>query len=569
MRLTAVDNSTSTQRHKFTSQSAGWRFAPQPPPSTFLQGIIFYIGDASAAVQSAVEPNGHVVVPLDQLDRVQATKAHCDLLIIDTQARAFGGFEQLTELRVQRPNVPLLLLIDYDNSAQLDAVVRANADALLARDGGERYLLLLPQRVERLLAQKQQHEVQEMDRQRLEQLARNLLLIHDVAGGLTSTLQQGAITERFVRRIAELVDAEGSSVWLWGDGQKSHLCCAALYFGGQPDEPPDLRVGIGEGVVGWTAQHATGVIVPDVSIDERFAESVDKHLDFETRSLLAVPLRWQDEVLGVLELVNKQQGVFTDDDRLLAETLAAHAAVAVNNARIVDNLDAFAETVAHELKSPVALTLFNLDEMVERFTDLTLRDMYSRLTSVLSTYNDMADLVQTLLHLAMLRHNIALNIEPLTMNEIISSALARLHHMTREHQPIIRQAETWPQTVGYAPWVEVVWTNYLSNAMKYGGKPLEIELDAAIEGEVARFFVRDNGRGLSKQAQSMIFAPLEQLGRTEGGHGLGLSIVRRLVEHLGGTVKVESALDQGSTFSFTLPLVETMEAAADSAQADE
>jgi two-component system, sensor histidine kinase and response regulator len=103
--------------------------------------------------------------------------------------------------------------------------------------------------------------------------------------------------------------------------------------------------------------------------------------------------------------------------------------------------------------------------------------------------------------------------------------------------------------------VAEVWANYLSNAIKYGGDPPRAELGADLpaDGRV-RFWVRDNGPGLSPEDQARLFAPFERLHQVRAqGHGLGLSIVRRIVEKLGGEVGVESAVGQGSTFWFTLP----------------
>lgn len=99
-----------------------------------------------------------------------------------------------------------------------------------------------------------------------------------------------------------------------------------------------------------------------------------------------------------------------------------------------------------------------------------------------------------------------------------------------------------------------VWTNYLSNALKYGGRPPQLTLGAEQVDEMVRFWVCDNGAGLDVEGQARLFQEFSQLepGKT-GGHGLGLSIVKRIVEKLGGEVGVESGLGKGSKFWFTLP----------------
>jgi signal transduction histidine kinase len=135
--------------------------------------------------------------------------------------------------------------------------------------------------------------------------------------------------------------------------------------------------------------------------------------------------------------------------------------------------------------------------------------------------------------------------------------------MIQEYQAEISLPAKWPLALGHAPWVEEVWANYLSNALKYGGRPPRLELGAEllpnvassdITSRLACFWVRDNGRGLTSSEQARLFTPFERLSQAQiGGHGLGLSIVKRIVEKLGGTVGVASETGQGSTFFFTLP----------------
>jgi signal transduction histidine kinase len=156
---------------------------------------------------------------------------------------------------------------------------------------------------------------------------------------------------------------------------------------------------------------------------------------------------------------------------------------------------------------------------------------------------------------------------PLDMASIVANALERLDHMVGMHQADIIVPDAWPTALGYGPWIEEVWANYVSNAIKYGGRPPRVELgyDTAvgdqltIEGDEARqvrFWVRDNGSGISWEAQSRLFTPFTRLDQVRvEGHGLGLSIVRRIVKKLGGYVGVESSgvPGEGSVFYFSLP----------------
>jgi signal transduction histidine kinase len=146
---------------------------------------------------------------------------------------------------------------------------------------------------------------------------------------------------------------------------------------------------------------------------------------------------------------------------------------------------------------------------------------------------------------------------PLDMAPIVAEAQRRLTHLINEHEPEIIVPETWPVAMGYGPWIEEVWVNYLSNAIKHGGSPPRIELDADVQADrMVRFWVRDHGPGISAEEQERLFIPFTQLAQVRAqGHGLGLSIVRRIVTKLSGQVGVESngVPGQGSLFFFTLP----------------
>jgi signal transduction histidine kinase len=147
-------------------------------------------------------------------------------------------------------------------------------------------------------------------------------------------------------------------------------------------------------------------------------------------------------------------------------------------------------------------------------------------------------------------------VAPLDMVSIIHEATFRLKHKIEEHGAEITLAEDFPPALGYAPWVEEVWYNYISNAVKYGGPPPKITLGGElVEDGYARFWVKDNGPGLCPADKSQLFIPYSSRTNYSGGNGLGLSIVKRIVEKLNGYVGVESEVNEGSLFSFKLPVL--------------
>jgi signal transduction histidine kinase len=143
---------------------------------------------------------------------------------------------------------------------------------------------------------------------------------------------------------------------------------------------------------------------------------------------------------------------------------------------------------------------------------------------------------------------------PLFMDHIVFEARNRLLYLIERQKAEIILPEEWPVAMGYAPWIEEVWVNYISNAIKYGGSPPRVELGGIKEDDgVVRFWARDNGKGISSGDQESLFAPFTRLQQVRArGHGLGLSIVQRIIQKLGGDVGVTSGEGDGSIFYFTL-----------------
>jgi two-component system sensor histidine kinase/response regulator len=220
-----------------------------------------------------------------------------------------------------------------------------------------------------------------------------------------------------------------------------------------------------------------------------------------------------------------------------------------------EELDAFAHTVAHDLKNPLGRIVGFAELLEEDCAKLPDDELCRYLHMIAQNGRKMSNIIDELLLLSSVRQTEKAEMKPLDMARIVSEAQGRLADLIEKHQAEIILPEAWPVVLGHAPWVEEVWVNYLSNAIQYGGQPPRMELGATgqADGSVC-FWVRDNGPGLKPEEQAHLFTPFTQFAQVRAeGHGLGLSIVRRIVERLGGQVGVESQIGQGSIFTFTLP----------------
>lgn len=222
---------------------------------------------------------------------------------------------------------------------------------------------------------------------------------------------------------------------------------------------------------------------------------------------------------------------------------------------LLDELDAFAHTVAHDLRNPLAtLTgrLSLLEAKIGRADEATLR---RNVNEAALAAGRLSGIIEELLVLAGVRRQ-AVAPAPLDMGAIVAEALARLEELLARSEARVERPASWPTALGHAPWVVHLWTNYVSNAAKYAGPAAFVALgsDVVDEGRALRFWVQDRGPGLDAAAQATLFVPFTQSSAARAsGHGLGLSIVRRIAEKLRGRAGVFSEPGQGARFWFELP----------------
>jgi predicted ATPase/signal transduction histidine kinase/tRNA A-37 threonylcarbamoyl transferase component Bud32 len=323
----------------------------------------------------------------------------------------------------------------------------------------------------------------------------------------------------------------------------------------------------------------------------------------QAKSILCLPLLQQGRLIGLLYVENNlATHVFTPARLQVLQLLSGQMAISLENARLYhelesrvrertvelsqtnvqlqqeigereqaelalresnaelqarnEELDAFAHSVAHDLKNPVAQVITATELLLDAEYPLDDEKRKQVTLYAVRAGRKMNNIVDELLLLSSVRQW-EVEASPLDMEPIVAEAQQRLADMIEQAQAEIsaERIDCWPLASGHAAWVEEVWANYLSNAIKYGGQPPHVELGADLQSDgMVRYWVRDNGPGLALEDQARLFTPFTRLGQVRAkGHGLGLSIVRRIVEKLGGQVGVESQPGQGSTFFFTLP----------------
>jgi len=388
-----------------------------------------------------------------------------------------------------------------------------------------------------------------------EEKAKRLERLLEINLELSSTLNLQDLLSKIVNLATELTNTEASSILLLDRKTKT------LYFeaatGVRVDSIQKIPVPLEGSIAGRIVQEGRPIIVEDVRADPNFYGLVDTVTHFQTRSILGVPLKVKDTIIGVLEVLNKRGGEpFDEEDVKLLEILAAQAAVAIENARLFQQSDFIADLV-HELRTPLTSIIgyakLMLEHKLEPATERRfLETIHREATRLSGLINDFLDLVR------LESGRVKITKKPVQIRQLLEECIAIMRPQAEPRKIKIKLST--PPGPFYIPADEDrlrrVILNLLSNAIKFNRDEGLVEVKAELVGKELRISVSDTGIGILPEELPHIFEKFYR-GRAEeevSGSGLGLSIAKQIVEAHGGRIWVESTPGQGSTFTFTLPV---------------
>ncbi len=382
----------------------------------------------------------------------------------------------------------------------------------------------------------------------------------EITEDLASTLELDALLKKIVNAAANLCAAEAASILLYDQVKEQ------LYFQATSNlKAPVMRgliVPIDSSVAGWVLTRKQSVIIPDVSKDPRHFSEIGKATNISTISLLGIPLVTQEKVIGVLELINKQTGEFSNEDLEIICALGAQAAVAIENTRLFQQSDLISELV-HELGTPLAslntasylLSRPGIPQKQRGELVLTLQQEISRLSDMTTSYLDFARLESG---------RTRFQIELIYLSELLPEAVKVISGEIEDKQQtlVIEPIKNDdPITGDYNKLLQVI-INLLSNATKYTQEGGQICLSANISPDEAAIHITDNGPGIPEDQFLHVYERFYRIPRTQNhpqGSGLGLSICKRIVEAHRGYIEIQSTVGEGTTFIIHLPIFPTAE----------
>ena len=220
------------------------------------------------------------------------------------------------------------------------------------------------------------------------------------------------------------------------------------------------------------------------------------------------------------------------------------------NARLRGDLLTVACRVNHDLRTPLGGIVTATEALRENLGDH--RQSAALTQAIFDSVEEMTRLIRQISIVTRATAH-PLPLEPVNLSEVVVAVLQRLESRILKRNATVIEPPSWPQVHGVAAWLEVIWSNFLTNALQHTGDKPRIELTWREENDWLHFGVTDNGGGVPADVRSRLFQPFHLLYQPDNAGGLGLSVVQRLVELQGGRCGYEPLAD-GSLFFFSLPV---------------
>jgi signal transduction histidine kinase len=402
----------------------------------------------------------------------------------------------------------------------------------------------------------------------LQKQIEHLMMMLEITRILSSTLDLDRLEKIIVQSATKLTECEDCSILLI-DPQSGELRFEAS-AGLAEEQTQPIVVPMDGSIAGWIVSNNMHVIISDVQNDPRFYKQSDQSTGFDTRSLLGVPISFKGRPIGALEAVNKIDGDFGDEDAEDLTVLAVQAAVAIENARLLSELQKayedlneldrlkseFITTTSHELRTPLTsikgyLQLITSGMVPPDLQPEMLKTVSSHVDTVIHLVNDLL-LMQEMDAIEF--RKAAVDVAEIVHAEVEA---ARTRAESAGIRWVLEIAQELPPVWGDAEHLQRMFHNLLDNAIKFSPDGGDVIVRAYAGDKTVTVQVIDSGVGIPREEQEKVFERfyrIEKVGdHLFGGLGLGLAIAKHIVEKHDGRIHVVSAPGEGSTFTVELP----------------
>jgi signal transduction histidine kinase/DNA-binding response OmpR family regulator len=473
-----------------------------------------------------------------------------DLILLDLEMPQLNGFQVVDALRARQVNIPIILITSHGSEAIAVEFFRKGVKDYLSKpfNADEMYDAIERALTEVRLLQDREALTEHLANvnQQLRRRVQEMDILYQVGKSVTSQLAKDQLLERILDAIFYVIGAEEATLML------------------ADEESGELRTALHRQQTPGQVHQVTGR-----SAEELANEAARQGGAMATGAMLSAPLKVGDRVVGALGVGNRVSvRPFSGHDRQLLLALADYAAIAIENARLYEGVQQadrakseFISFVSHELRTPMT--------SIRGYTDMLLKGMCGSLEppqeqflqTVHSNVVRMQALVSDLLDVSRIEtNNLRLEIEPTDLTGALNNALEATQGQIegRSQQLTVQAPKDLPLVNADPARLTQILTNLLSNAYKYTPEGGLIRVRAWQKGKFVYCAVIDTGIGMSPEDQAKLFTKFFRSENPEAqempGTGLGLCIVKNLVELQGGHIEVRSQLGQGTAFMFTVPV---------------
>ena len=406
----------------------------------------------------------------------------------------------------------------------------------------------------------------------LEGQQQQLLRLVELSVTLNSTLNLETLLQVITGTATELLDCEGASILLYDE--KNHRLYFAAATGSDPAKLAEIPVPMEGSLAGTIFGSNSPIIINNAEQDPRHFTQVSDHIKFKVKTLLGVPMPIKDRTVGVLEAINKRNGLFDDRDAIVLSVTAAHAAIAINNARLLRTTQLALEKVreanelksnflalaSHELRTPLGIIIGYSTFLKEDAKG----ELSEHATQVLNAAGQMRSILDEMNNLAMLKSDeMKLKPQKIVMQDMLTYASEGIKEIaSARDQTLTYEFPEEPLTVEVdIDKTALAFGNILNNAIRFSQPGSKITVGTNKQGNQVLAWVQDQGIGIPPDKLQKIFEEFYQIEppntRHYGGLGIGLTIAKGLIEAQGGKIWAESqGLGSGATFKVLLPLAQ-------------
>jgi len=394
-----------------------------------------------------------------------------------------------------------------------------------------------------------------------------------VIRGLRSAADTSELLQRLTSAATDLTESEAASILEFDARANCLRFIAAPWFHQQ--HLKDMCVPLDGSVAGWVYSMVEPLIIQDVAGESRHFKAVDQVTGFTTTSMVAVPLTYGKETLGVLEALNKTNNAhYTEDDVTILEILGFFGSLALWNLNLQARVEAsqsekveldrlksnFIAITSHELRTPLGLILGHATFLRE-----TIGEEYREaLETIIRNATRLKEIVESLTSVENVESGMArLRQHAVSMPGIVKDVVSTFSDMAASKNITLR-AETGPTDLRVeadAKKISVALSNLVRNAIMFTDPGGQVLVKVTSVPGYVQVSVIDNGIGIPAKDLGRVFERFFQveshLTRRHGGMGLGLSVAKAMIEMHNGRIWAESVEGKGSNFSFLLPLSPT------------